>query len=167
MALNLEIGGLKTLYGPSSTMGASGGVAFCPPQSRGQRSLSSLKIQRGHWFMVPGRLEDGGFPDGEIVPLAALGMPQIDQHRLTSAFRYFQGFRCARSYPASGRSGSGISCWTSTRGSIHRCSIPLSVCVNCGSDSTFMDRFYVGRWKRWVFIEPLSEGQPSASAAWS
>jgi penicillin-binding protein 1A len=24
--------------------------------------------------------------------------------------------------------------------------------------STFMDRFYVGRWKRWVFIEPLSEG---------
>ena len=20
-----------------------------------------------------------------------------------------------------------------------------------------MDRFYVGRWKRWVFIEPLSE----------
>ena len=24
--------------------------------------------------------------------------------------------------------------------------------------STFMDRFYLGRWKRWVFIEPLSEG---------
>lgn len=24
--------------------------------------------------------------------------------------------------------------------------------------STFMDRFHVGRWKRWVFIEPLSEG---------
>src|ERR1700754_3050087 len=24
--------------------------------------------------------------------------------------------------------------------------------------STFMDRFYVGRWKRWVIIEPLSEG---------
>ena len=24
--------------------------------------------------------------------------------------------------------------------------------------STFMDKFYVGRWKRWVFIEPLSEG---------
>ena len=24
--------------------------------------------------------------------------------------------------------------------------------------STFMDRFYVGRWKRWVFVEPLSEG---------
>ncbi|MFK4384099.1 transglycosylase domain-containing protein [Bradyrhizobium sp. USDA 223] len=23
--------------------------------------------------------------------------------------------------------------------------------------STFMDRFYVGRWKRWVFIEPFSE----------
>ncbi len=23
--------------------------------------------------------------------------------------------------------------------------------------SVFMDRFYVGRWKRWVFIEPLSE----------
>ena len=23
--------------------------------------------------------------------------------------------------------------------------------------STFMDRFHVGRWKRWVFIEPLSE----------
>ncbi|WP_314944644.1 PBP1A family penicillin-binding protein [Bradyrhizobium cosmicum] len=23
--------------------------------------------------------------------------------------------------------------------------------------STFMDRFYVGHWKRWVFIEPLSE----------
>jgi len=23
--------------------------------------------------------------------------------------------------------------------------------------STFMDRFYVGRWKRWFFIEPLSE----------
>ena len=23
--------------------------------------------------------------------------------------------------------------------------------------STFMDRFYVGRWQRWVFIEPLSE----------
>lgn len=23
--------------------------------------------------------------------------------------------------------------------------------------STFMDRFYAGRWKRWVFIEPLSE----------
>ena len=23
--------------------------------------------------------------------------------------------------------------------------------------STFMDRFYVGRWKRWVFIEPRSE----------
>lgn len=23
--------------------------------------------------------------------------------------------------------------------------------------STFLDRFYVGRWKRWVFIEPLSE----------
>src|SRR5690242_10393586 len=23
--------------------------------------------------------------------------------------------------------------------------------------STFMDRFYVGRWKRWVIIEPLSE----------
>src|SRR5438309_10448908 len=23
--------------------------------------------------------------------------------------------------------------------------------------STFMDRFYVGRWKRWVFIEPLSD----------
>ena len=23
--------------------------------------------------------------------------------------------------------------------------------------STFMDHFYVGRWKRWVFIEPLSE----------
>jgi penicillin-binding protein 1A len=23
--------------------------------------------------------------------------------------------------------------------------------------STYMDRFYVGRWKRWVFIEPLSE----------
>jgi penicillin-binding protein 1A len=23
--------------------------------------------------------------------------------------------------------------------------------------STFMDRFYIGRWKRWVFIEPLSE----------
>jgi penicillin-binding protein 1A len=23
--------------------------------------------------------------------------------------------------------------------------------------STFMDRFYVGRWKRWVFIEPISE----------
>ncbi|MBU6457393.1 MAG: PBP1A family penicillin-binding protein [Bradyrhizobium sp.] len=23
--------------------------------------------------------------------------------------------------------------------------------------STFMDRFYVGRWRRWVFIEPLSE----------
>ncbi len=23
--------------------------------------------------------------------------------------------------------------------------------------STFMDRFYVGRWKRWVFIEPMSE----------
>jgi penicillin-binding protein 1A len=23
--------------------------------------------------------------------------------------------------------------------------------------SAFMDRFYVGRWKRWVFIEPLSE----------
>lgn len=23
--------------------------------------------------------------------------------------------------------------------------------------STFMDQFYVGRWKRWVFIEPLSE----------
>ncbi|MBW7964348.1 transglycosylase domain-containing protein [Bradyrhizobium sp. BR 10261] len=23
--------------------------------------------------------------------------------------------------------------------------------------STFMDRFYVGRWKRWVFVEPLSE----------
>src|SRR3954453_22760985 len=25
--------------------------------------------------------------------------------------------------------------------------------------STFMDRFYVGRWKRWVFVEPLSEGR--------
>ena len=24
--------------------------------------------------------------------------------------------------------------------------------------STFMDRFYVGRWKRWVFVEPISEG---------
>ncbi|MBN9011844.1 MAG: penicillin-binding protein, partial [Rhizobiales bacterium] len=23
--------------------------------------------------------------------------------------------------------------------------------------SAFMDRFYVGRWKRWIFIEPLSE----------
>src|SRR5260221_3944730 len=23
--------------------------------------------------------------------------------------------------------------------------------------STFMDRFHVGRWKRWVFIEPFSE----------
>jgi penicillin-binding protein 1A len=23
--------------------------------------------------------------------------------------------------------------------------------------STFMDRFHVGRWKRWVFIEPASE----------
>ena len=23
--------------------------------------------------------------------------------------------------------------------------------------STFMDRFYVGRWKRWVIVEPLSE----------
>ena len=23
--------------------------------------------------------------------------------------------------------------------------------------STFMDRFHVGRWKRWVFIEPMSE----------
>ncbi|TMJ50676.1 MAG: PBP1A family penicillin-binding protein [Alphaproteobacteria bacterium] len=23
--------------------------------------------------------------------------------------------------------------------------------------STFMDRFYIGRWKRWVFVEPLSE----------
>ncbi|MEH2509590.1 penicillin-binding protein 1A [Nitrobacteraceae bacterium AZCC 1564] len=23
--------------------------------------------------------------------------------------------------------------------------------------TTFMDRFYVGRWKRWVFVEPLSE----------
>lgn len=23
--------------------------------------------------------------------------------------------------------------------------------------SSFMDRFYIGRWKRWVFIEPLSE----------
>ncbi|RTL49743.1 MAG: PBP1A family penicillin-binding protein [Bradyrhizobiaceae bacterium] len=23
--------------------------------------------------------------------------------------------------------------------------------------STFMDQFYVGRWKRWVFVEPLSE----------
>ena len=23
--------------------------------------------------------------------------------------------------------------------------------------SAFMDRFYVGRWKRWVFIEPASE----------
>src|SRR5438309_6433178 len=23
--------------------------------------------------------------------------------------------------------------------------------------STFMDRFYVGRWKRWVFVEPFSE----------
>ena len=23
--------------------------------------------------------------------------------------------------------------------------------------STFMDRFYVGHWKRWVFIEPMSE----------
>ena len=31
--------------------------------------------------------------------------------------------------------------------------------------STFMDRFYVGRWKRWVFIEPLSEAPPSGSAA--
>src|ERR1044072_1105385 len=28
--------------------------------------------------------------------------------------------------------------------------------------STFMDRFYVGRWKRWVFIEPLSEAAPTA-----
>jgi penicillin-binding protein 1A len=24
--------------------------------------------------------------------------------------------------------------------------------------STFMDRFHVGRWKRWVFVEPFSEG---------
>ncbi|MDU6746714.1 MAG: hypothetical protein E6447_03120, partial [Bradyrhizobium sp.] len=23
--------------------------------------------------------------------------------------------------------------------------------------SAFMDRFYVGGWKRWVFVEPLSE----------
>jgi len=23
--------------------------------------------------------------------------------------------------------------------------------------STFMDRFHVGRWKRWLLIEPLSE----------
>src|SRR3974390_460106 len=23
--------------------------------------------------------------------------------------------------------------------------------------STFMDRFYVGHWKRWIFIEPFSE----------
>src|ERR1700757_3967955 len=29
--------------------------------------------------------------------------------------------------------------------------------------STFMDRFYVGRWKRWVFIEPLSEGATMAA----
>lgn len=49
-------------------MGASGEAPsrVLSAQSRGQRSLSSLKIQHGHWFMVPGRLEDGGFPDGEI-----------------------------------------------------------------------------------------------------
>src|SRR5258708_19725714 len=31
--------------------------------------------------------------------------------------------------------------------------------------STFMDRFYVGRWKRWVFIEPLSEAPTIGPAA--
>ena len=30
--------------------------------------------------------------------------------------------------------------------------------------STFMDRFYVGRWKRWVFIERFRRPPPSASA---
>ena len=56
-------------------MGASGEAPsrVLSAQSRGQRSLSSLKIQRGHWFMVPGRLEDGGFPDGEINPFGRLG----------------------------------------------------------------------------------------------
>lgn len=30
--------------------------------------------------------------------------------------------------------------------------------------SAFMDRFHVGHWKRWVFIEPLSEGATIGSA---
>ena len=30
--------------------------------------------------------------------------------------------------------------------------------------STFMDRFYVGRWKRWIFVEPLSEAATSGSS---
>jgi len=31
--------------------------------------------------------------------------------------------------------------------------------------STFMDRFYVGRWKRWVFIEPASEAATNRVSA--
>lgn len=30
--------------------------------------------------------------------------------------------------------------------------------------SAFMDRFHVGHWKRWVFIEPLSEGATIGAA---
>jgi len=43
---------------------ASGKVPLDVPgaEKRGQHSPSSLKNQRGHWFVVHGRLEDGGFP---------------------------------------------------------------------------------------------------------
>ena len=44
------------------------------------------------------------------------------------------------------------------RASTRRCSPPARALRELYERfSTFMDRFYVGRWKRWVFIEPLSE----------
>jgi len=55
---------------------ASGNTAADVPvaEKRGQHSPLPPKNQRSHWFMVPGRLEDGGFSGAEIGH-AALGMP--------------------------------------------------------------------------------------------
>ena len=54
--------GGNTLYASFMGLGGSGasgkvGIGARGAEKRGQRSPSSLKNQRGHWFMVHGRLE--------------------------------------------------------------------------------------------------------------
>ncbi len=138
-------------------------MAFREAKKRGQCSPPTSKNQRGHWFVVHGRLEDCGVPGGEIASLIALGDAancRASSHQRVLFAASF-GSRVPvrqivpsewkkrfRAFPAGPRRA-------------HRFDVVLVGCRparNCSSairPSWIV--LYVGRWKRWVFIEPLSE----------
>ena len=100
-------------------------------------------------------------PLSEGLPRARSRKVYRFSEQTTRKFRE-SGPRCATSIPIRRRSGSrssGASCWAPTRASIQPVRRPGAGLRELWERfSAFMDRFHVAGWRRWVFVEPLSEG---------